>query len=120
MIGFSRALRAGGMVYVSGTCAVNADGTSAGGDDAAAQMRRCLEIIRAALQEGGASMDDVVRTRMYLTHADDWEAVGRVHGEFFRTAQPAATMVVVSALLRPEWRVEVEAEALLPQTMKEA
>jgi enamine deaminase RidA (YjgF/YER057c/UK114 family) len=108
VIGFSRAIRAGDRVLVSGTGPVGADDA-----DPAGQMRRCLEIVERALDEAGASLDDVVRTRMYLTDAGDWEAVGRVHGEAFADVRPAATMVVVSALLDPRWTVEMEAEALL-------
>jgi enamine deaminase RidA (YjgF/YER057c/UK114 family) len=107
-IGFSRAIRVGDRVLVSGTGPVGADDA-----DAATQMRRCIEIVADALNELGASLDDVVRTRMYLTDADHWEAVGRVHGEAFGKARPAATMVVVAALLDPRWTVEMEAEALL-------
>jgi enamine deaminase RidA (YjgF/YER057c/UK114 family) len=107
-IGFSRAIRAGDRVLVSGTGPVGADDA-----DPATQMRRCIEIVTAALDELGASLDDVVRTRMYLTDAKHWEAVGRVHAEAFGDARPAATMVVVAALLDPRWTVEMEAEALL-------
>jgi enamine deaminase RidA (YjgF/YER057c/UK114 family) len=107
-IGFSRAIRAGDRVLVSGTGPVGADEA-----DPAGQMRRCIEIVAHALNELGAGLDDVVRTRMYLKDADDWEAVGRVHGEAFATARPAATMVVVAGLLDPRWTVELEAEALL-------
>jgi enamine deaminase RidA (YjgF/YER057c/UK114 family) len=108
LIGFSRAIRVGDRILVSGTGPVGADDA-----DAATQMRRSVEIVAAALQELGASLDDVVRTRMYLTDASDWEAVGQVHGEAFANARPAATMVVVKALLDPRWSVEIEAEALL-------
>ena len=108
VIGFSRAIRVGDRVLVSGTGPVGADDA-----DPATQMRRCIEIVESALEELGATLDDVVRTRMYLTDAQHWEAVGRVHGEAFREARPAATMVVVSALVDPRWTVEMEAEALL-------
>lgn len=113
-IGFSRAVRVGSFVSVSGTAPVNPDGTSAGGDDAALQTRRCLEIVQAALAQAGAKLEDVVRTRMYLTSAADAEAVGNAHGDVFRNIRPAATMVVVAALLRPEWKIELEADAILP------
>ena len=108
IIGFSRAVRVGNSVHVSGTGPVGADEA-----DAAAQTRHTLEIIRAALEKAGARMEDVVRTRMYLTHVDDWEAVGRVHGEFFGAIRPAATMVVVAKLLNPSWRIEIEADAVV-------
>jgi enamine deaminase RidA (YjgF/YER057c/UK114 family) len=86
-----------------------------GADDAdpAGQMRRCIEIVEQALNELGATLADVVRTRMYLTDANAWEAVGRVHGEAFGDTRPAATMVVVTGLVDPRWTVEMEAEALL-------
>lgn len=113
-IGFSRALRIGAMTTVSGTAPVNSDGSSAGGADPEAQARRCLEIIQSALHDVGVSLHDVVRTRIYLTDAADWEAVGRAHGEVFGAIRPASTMVVIAALLRPEWRVEIEADAYSP------
>ena len=108
VIGFSRAVRVGNVVHVSGTGPVGADDA-----DAATQTRHTLEIIRAALDKAGAKLDDVVRTRIYLTHAEDWEAVGKAHGEVFGTIRPAATMVVVAKLLNPTWRVEVEADAII-------
>jgi enamine deaminase RidA (YjgF/YER057c/UK114 family) len=108
VIGFSRAVRAGQTVYVAGTGPVGADLA-----DAATQTRHILEIIRGALEKAGARLEDVVRTRMYLTHVDDWEDVGRAHGEFFGAIRPAATMVVVAGLLQPTWRVEIEADAVV-------
>jgi enamine deaminase RidA (YjgF/YER057c/UK114 family) len=109
--GFARAVRAGDRVVVSGTAPVWPDG---GCDpDPAAQARRCCEIIVAALEELGATAADVVRTRMFVTDAGIADAVGAVHGEFFGIATPAATMVVVAALLDPRWLVEIEAEAEL-------
>ena len=110
--GFSRALRVGNRILVSGTAPVEPDGSSTPGD-AAAQARRCFAIILAAIEELGGSAADVVRTRMYITDPADADAVGAVHGEIFGAIRPAATMVVVSALLRPEWRIEIEAEALV-------
>jgi enamine deaminase RidA (YjgF/YER057c/UK114 family) len=111
-IGFSRALRVGDRVLVSGTGPVFPDGPCP--DDAGAQARRCFEIIAAALVEAGSSFEHVVRTRMYLTSAGDAAAVGAVHGELLGTVRPVATMVVVAALLDPAWKVEIEAEAVLP------
>jgi enamine deaminase RidA (YjgF/YER057c/UK114 family) len=108
IIGFSRAVRVGNEVHVSGTGPVGADEA-----DAATQTRHTLEIIRSALENAGARMEDVVRTRMYLTRVDDWEAVGRAHGEYFGTIRPAATMVVVAKLLNPSWRIEIEADAII-------
>jgi enamine deaminase RidA (YjgF/YER057c/UK114 family) len=110
VIGFSRAVRVANTVYVSGTGPVGADEA-----DAATQTRHTLGIIRAALEKAGARMEDVVRTRMYLTHVDDWETVGRAHGEVFGAIRPAATMVVVAKLLHPAWRVEIEADAVIAQ-----
>ena len=111
VIGFSRAVRVGDRVLVSGTAPIWPDGSC--DPDPEAQAARCLEIILAALAEVGAGAEHVVRTRMYLTDAADWEAVGRAHGAMFAETRPAATMVVVAALLDPRWRVEMEAEALL-------
>jgi enamine deaminase RidA (YjgF/YER057c/UK114 family) len=108
VIGFSRAVRAGQTVYVSGTGPVGADLA-----DPTTQTRHVLEIIRGSLEKAGAKLEDVVRTRIYLTSANDWEEVGRAHGEFFGTIRPAATMVVVAALLQPTWKVEIEAEAVV-------
>ncbi|HUY82141.1 MAG TPA: RidA family protein [Acidobacteriaceae bacterium] len=108
IIGFSRAVRVGNQVHVSGTGPVGADDA-----DAAKQTRHTLELIRAALEKAGAGMEDVVRTRMYLTHVGDWEAVGRAHGEVFGAIRPAATMVVVATLLNPKWRIEMEADAVI-------
>jgi enamine deaminase RidA (YjgF/YER057c/UK114 family) len=110
-IGFSRALRAGPRVLVSGTAPIWPDGSC--DPDPGVQARRCLEIIMAALAEAGATSGDVVRTRTYLTRADDAAVVGRAHGEVFRDVRPASTMIVVAALLDPRWRVEIEAEAVI-------
>jgi enamine deaminase RidA (YjgF/YER057c/UK114 family) len=110
--GFCRALRTGDRVFVAGTAPIRPDG--AVDPDPAAQMRRCLEIVEGALTEVGASMDHVVRTRMFLVDPDDAAAVGSVHGEIFASRPPVATMVVVGALLDPRWRVEVEVDALVP------
>jgi enamine deaminase RidA (YjgF/YER057c/UK114 family) len=108
VIGFSRAVRVGETVHVSGTGPVGADLA-----DAATQTWHILEIIRETLAKAGARLEDVVRTRMYLTDVDDWEAVGKAHGEFFGAIRPAATMVVVAGLLQPTWRVEIEADAVV-------
>jgi enamine deaminase RidA (YjgF/YER057c/UK114 family) len=108
LIGFSRAVRLGNSVYVAGTGPVGADN-----EDATGQTRRIFAIVGETLAQAGASFDHVVRTRMFLTHVDDWESVGRVHGEFFSEVRPAATMVVVAALLNPAWRVEIEFDAVI-------
>jgi enamine deaminase RidA (YjgF/YER057c/UK114 family) len=113
IIGFSRAVRVGARVVVSGTGPVWPDGGCP--DDAGAQARRCIEIIGVALRAAGASLGDVVRTRMYLTSAADADAVGAAHAEAFGATRPAATMVVVAALLDARWRVEIEAEADLSE-----
>ena len=112
LYGFSRAVRSGNRILVSGTAPVETDGSSTPGD-AAAQARRCFAIILGAISELGGSAADVVRTRMFIVDPGDADAVGAVHGEVFGNVRPAATMVVVSALLRPEWRIEIEAEALV-------
>lgn len=113
LYGFSRAFRVGNRILVSGTAPVEEDGSSTPGN-AAAQARRCFAIILKAIEELGGSAADVVRTRMFITDAADADQIGAVHGEIFRDVCPAATMVVVKALLRDEWRVEIEAEALVP------
>jgi enamine deaminase RidA (YjgF/YER057c/UK114 family) len=100
----------GNVIHLAGTGPVGADNL-----DAEDQTRRVFAIAEEALARAGASLSDVVRTRMYLTHVEDWETIGRVHGEFFATVRPAATMVVVSKLLNPAWRVEIEMEALIPE-----
>lgn len=109
IIGFSRAVRVGAYVHVSGTGPVGADDA-----DPATQTEQALTIIASALKEAGSSIEHVVRTRVYLTRAEDWEEVGRIHGKFFSITRPAATMVVVAALLNPAWRVEIEADAHIP------
>lgn len=110
-IGFSRAVRVGARVLVSGTAPIWPDGSC--DPDGEVQARRCLEIILAALREAGAAPEDVVRTRMYLVSRDDADAVGRAHGAVFGLVRPAATMVVVAGLLDPRWKVEIEAEAVV-------
>ena len=110
IIGFSRAVRIGNTIHVAGTGPVGADN-----EDVTGQTHRVFAIIQKALADAGASFSDVVRTRMYLTHAEDWEAVGRVHGEIFGDIRPAATMVVVAALLNPNWRIEIEADAVIAE-----
>ena len=111
-IGFSRAIRVGDRILVSGTAPVEADGSSTSGD-AEAQADRCFAIILQAVEALGGTLGDVVRTRIYLTDAGDAAAVALAHGRWFERVRPAATMLVVAGLLRPEWRVEIEAEAVL-------
>ena len=110
-IGFSRAVRAGQHVFVSGTAPIWPDGSC--DPDPAAQMRRCLEIILAALAEAGAGPENVVRTRTFLVDVADAGPIGAVHGEVFGEIRPASTMVAVASLLDPRWKVEIEAEAVV-------
>ncbi|MBS1813830.1 MAG: RidA family protein [Acidobacteria bacterium] len=111
IIGFSRAVRVGNHVHVSGTGPVGADDASP-----ADQTRATLAIIQTALEKAGAKVEHVVRTRMFLTQAADWEEIGRAHGEVFGTIRPASTMVVVKELLNPKWRIEIEADAVIPES----
>jgi enamine deaminase RidA (YjgF/YER057c/UK114 family) len=113
LIGFSRAVRVGDRVLVSGTAPIWPDGSC--DPDPEVQAARCLEIVIAALAEAGAGPRDVVRTRTYLVDPADWEAVGRAHGAVFAEVRPASTMVVIVGMLDPRWRVEIEAEAVVPR-----
>ena len=114
-IGFSRAVRSGNRILVSGTAPVEDDGSSTPGD-AEAQAERCLAVIVRAIEQLGGTAEDVVRTRQYLVDPADADAVGRAHGRWFSDIRPASTMIVVGGLLRSEWRVEIEAEAELNET----
>jgi enamine deaminase RidA (YjgF/YER057c/UK114 family) len=112
LVGYSRAVRSGDYVHVSGTTGVNPDGAVAG-PDAYTQTKRAIEIIIAALAEAGASAKDVVRTRIFTTRIDQWQEIGRAHAEVFADIRPATTMVEVSRLIDPAMVVEVEAEAII-------
>jgi len=112
-IGFSRAVRIGSRIVVSGTGPIADDGSTASPGDAYSQARRCLSIIERAIQDGGGELSQVVRIRIYLTDIKIWEEVAKAHGEFFADIRPASTMVVVAGLVREDWLVEIEAEAVL-------
>lgn len=115
-LGLSRAVRVGSIIAVSGTAPLGPDGKTVGQGDVAAQMRRCIEIVRAALEQLGSGLQDVIRTRILLTNIDDWESVGLVHGEYFGQIRPACTVMQISRFIDPDWLVELEVDAVVKAT----
>jgi len=113
IVGYSRAVRMGDLIEVSGTCAVDENGNAVAAGDAYNQTLRILAIIKEAIEELGGSLSDVVRTRIYVTDISQWETVGHAHGEYFKLIRPVTTMVEVSKLIAPEYLVEIEATAVV-------
>ena len=114
-LGISRAVRSGRIIVVAGTAPIGPDGKTIGQGDPAVQARRCIEIVANALEQAGASLSDVIRTRILLTDIEDWERVGLVHGEFFGSIRPANTVMQVTRFIDPDWLVEIEADAVIDE-----
>ncbi|HET9887317.1 MAG TPA: RidA family protein [bacterium] len=117
IVGYSRAVRVGPFVHVSGTTGLDERGDIVGKGDAVAQTKQALENIRAALEKAGARLEHVVRTRIYVTNIHDWEGIGRAHGAIFGTIRPACTMMEVSRFIHPDMMVEIEAEAIITDAL---
>ena len=113
VVGFSRAVRVGHFIAVGGTAPLDQNGETVAPGDAAAQARRCIEIIKAALEGAGASLGDVVRTRVLPRRIEDWEAVAKVRGEYFKDIRPVDTIMQIATFINPEWLVEIEADAII-------
>ena len=115
ILGFSRAVRVGSFIAVGGTAPIDGEGKTIGIGDPAAQTRQCMETIRLALEEAGATLDDVVRTRMLLTRIEDWDEIARVRAEYFKDIKPVDTVVEVSRFINADWLIEVEVDAVVSE-----
>jgi enamine deaminase RidA (YjgF/YER057c/UK114 family) len=115
VIGFSRAVRVGNHISIGGTAPIDANGKTVGVGDPAAQTRQCLETIKAALERAGASLSDVVRTRMLLTRIDDWQQIAKVRGEYFKDIRPVDTVMEVKGFINKEWLIEIEVDAVVDE-----
>lgn len=115
IVGFSRAVRVGPYISVGGTAPVDRDGKTVGVDDVAAQTRQCLEVIKAALEQAGSGLHDVVRTRIILTNIDDWKAAIDVRKEYFLDVRPVDTIMAIDRFVNPEWLIEIEADAVIAE-----
>lgn len=115
VIGFSRAVRVGNFIAVGGTAPIGPDGETVAPGNAAGQTRRCIEIIKGALEQAGASLEDVVRTRVILKRIEDWEAVAKVKAEYFKDIRPVDTVMQITTFINPEWLVEIEVDAVIDE-----
>jgi enamine deaminase RidA (YjgF/YER057c/UK114 family) len=115
IVGFSRAVRVGNHISIGGTAPIDANGKTVGVGDPAAQTRQCLETIKAALEQAGASLNEVVRTRMLLTRIDDWQQIAKVRGEYFKDIRPVDTIMEVKGFINEEWLIEIEVDAVVDE-----